>query len=354
VSDPFFMQWHITDRCPLRCTHCYRGEPKAELPLGVLRLILGRFRDFVARRGLPALINFAGGEPLLRRAELLCLMREAAAAGIECRLLTNGILLDAAAAAELKQAGCSVVQVSIEGGRATHESIRGAGTFEPALRGARCAREAGMLVTLSFTALRRNLTELDTVAALARELDARLFASRIVPCGRGEALRDEMLASAEWLDVMKRCRELRQAGTQVLLRDPLSAGFCRKRPKGRALGGCAVGHRGLAVESNGDAYPCRRLPIVVGNLARQGFDEVWASPLLAAFRDRDMLKGRCGACPIRWRCGGCRAIAFALAGDPLAEDPQCPWPSRPASRITSWLRRTAPSKTSPLPSARRP
>jgi radical SAM protein with 4Fe4S-binding SPASM domain len=327
MTEPFFMQWHITDRCPLQCAHCYRGEPKAELPLDALRLILRRFREFAEPRGLPALISFAGGEPLLRRGELLGLIREATAAGIECRLLTNGVLLDAESAAELKRAGCSAVQVSIEGEREAHEALRGTGTFEPALRGARCAREAGMLATLSLTVSRRNLGEIDAAAALAREVGARLFVSRLVPCGQGAALREEVLTSAEWLNAMGRCRELRSAGLQVLCRDPLFAGFCTKRPKGRVLGGCAIGHQGLAVESDGDAYPCRRLPVAIGNLVKQDLDQVWAAPLLGTLRNRDALKGRCGACRLRWRCGGCRAVAFALAGDPLAEDPQCPWES---------------------------
>ena len=34
-------------------------------------------------------------------------------------------------------------------------------------------------------------------------------------------------------------------------------------------------------------------------------------------------RGRCGRCEYRDVCGGSRSRAFALAGDPLAEDPCC-------------------------------
>lgn len=40
-------------------------------------------------------------------------------------------------------------------------------------------------------------------------------------------------------------------------------------------------------------------------------------------RDPGRLGGRCGRCEYRERCGGSRARAFALTGDPLAEDPGC-------------------------------
>jgi metal-sulfur cluster biosynthetic enzyme len=45
--------------------------------------------------------------------------------------------------------------------------------------------------------------------------------------------------------------------------------------------------------------------------------------LFQALRDTDRLGGRCGVCEHRTRCGGSRARAFAVTGDPLAEDPGC-------------------------------
>jgi metal-sulfur cluster biosynthetic enzyme len=49
------------------------------------------------------------------------------------------------------------------------------------------------------------------------------------------------------------------------------------------------------------------------------------APLFAALRDPARLGGRCGGCEYRETCGGSRARAFAVTGDPLAEDPGCAW-----------------------------
>ena len=47
------------------------------------------------------------------------------------------------------------------------------------------------------------------------------------------------------------------------------------------------------------------------------------SPLFLSLRDSSQLKGKCGRCEFREVCGGSRARAFALTGDPLAEEPCC-------------------------------
>jgi len=45
---------------------------------------------------------------------------------------------------------------------------------------------------------------------------------------------------------------------------------------------------------------------------------------------QDTLKGRCGVCEYRAICGGSRSRAYALTGDPLAEEPCCAYVPRPA------------------------
>jgi radical SAM protein with 4Fe4S-binding SPASM domain len=42
-----------------------------------------------------------------------------------------------------------------------------------------------------------------------------------------------------------------------------------------------------------------------------------------AIRDVDRYHGKCGRCEYRRICGGCRARAFAMTDDYLAEEPFC-------------------------------
>ncbi|HBL25423.1 MAG TPA: hypothetical protein DD490_01150, partial [Acidobacteria bacterium] len=55
-----------------------------------------------------------------------------------------------------------------------------------------------------------------------------------------------------------------------------------------------------------------------------GLREIWdTSDLFVQLRRRDHLGGRCGPCELNNLCGGCRARAYGMTGDVLAEDPLC-------------------------------
>jgi len=330
VPDPFFMQWHITDRCILNCIHCYRNEQKNDLPFVELLTILHKFANFLDETHTIGRINFSGGEPLLRMNDLINLMYEAKKLHIESRLLTNGLLIDESVAGQLHNAGCTTIQVSIDGCKETHEHIRGKNTFDRAIQGVQYAKSAGMDVTISTTVLKWNFSELDIVATFARQMQARLFVSRFVPCGNGSSIGDQMLTAKDWLKVMRKCLNWQHNGDRILLRDPLYAPLSANRHvlKNESIGGCSIAYQGIAVDSNGDVYPCRRLPLVVGNLLQEEYSAIWHKPIMNALRNRDGLKGFCGKCVFRWFCGGCRAVAYAASGDIFAEDPQCLWNRR--------------------------
>jgi radical SAM protein with 4Fe4S-binding SPASM domain len=86
---------------------------------------------------------------------------------------------------------------------------------------------------------------------------------------------------------------------------------------------CPCGVQYCRITPDGKLTPCPYLPTPAGDLRRQPFAEVWREAgLFQALRAAD-LGGKCGRCEYRKLCGGCRARAYALTGDYLAEDPCC-------------------------------
>lgn len=79
----------------------------------------------------------------------------------------------------------------------------------------------------------------------------------------------------------------------------------------------------MFVAHDGHVYPAGFLPLEFGS--------VRDAPLATLYRDNEVLRairaadfgGRCGRCEWADLCGGSRARAYALSGDPLAEDPAC-------------------------------
>jgi radical SAM protein with 4Fe4S-binding SPASM domain len=88
--------------------------------------------------------------------------------------------------------------------------------------------------------------------------------------------------------------------------------------------GCLAGTGVTFISHRGEVFPCGYLPVEAGNIRRQSFAEVWQdSPLFAELREPDLLGGKCGLCEFKKICSGCRARAFGMADDYLAEEPFC-------------------------------
>jgi radical SAM protein with 4Fe4S-binding SPASM domain len=80
----------------------------------------------------------------------------------------------------------------------------------------------------------------------------------------------------------------------------------------------------LFISHTGNVYPSGFLPIHAGNVRETPLGEIYRhAPIFKALRDVSQLKGKCGACEYKELCGGSRARAYAVTGDPLASEPCC-------------------------------
>jgi radical SAM protein with 4Fe4S-binding SPASM domain len=75
----------------------------------------------------------------------------------------------------------------------------------------------------------------------------------------------------------------------------------------------------------GEVYPAGFLPYpLLGNVKEQALHEIYReSDALHEIQDPRNYKGRCGRCEFKFACGGSRARAYAMTGDPLGDDPLC-------------------------------
>lgn len=341
VTQPqdFFVQLHLTERCNLRCRHCYQsGTKNQELSLSETRHVavevsemLDTWTDAYDVPFSPS-FNITGGEPFLRE-DIFKVLQEVGDRGFELYLLTNGILIDKTKAQRLADLGVKGVQVSIEGPESVHEEIRGRGSFSSSLRGVRHLLDAGLTVTLNVTLSDINADYFMDMVRLSSSLGVqKLGFSRLVPSGRGSGLLNNMLKKEKVSALYRSIGSLNPKGLQIVTGDPVASQMSddAKDDSGSfPTGGCAAGISGFTILPDGTVTPCRRLPISIGNVRKDALREIWAtSPVLESLRNKHRYKGKCGNCH-RWAfCRGCRAIAYAYSqskgeNDFLAEDPQC-------------------------------
>lgn len=329
------INWNVTKRCNLRCKHCYydageglEDELTREEALQLIDKISDAFGEGTG-------VTLGGGEALLRK-DIFDIIAHGKEMGLRMALASNGILISEDVAVRLKEAGLEDVVIAIDGVKETHDSIRGKGVFELAIKGARNCREAGLDLVIDPCIMKRNERELSDIIDIAEDLDARQCRFfHYVAMGRGiDKIPDGELEISEYVEnLMKIYEEQRKRGIElctthgsqywVVLKRMEEKGFPVPEFFYDGIPGCRAGIGMLSIKPNGDVVPCPFLQINVGNVRETSFREMLDSKIINNLKDRNNLKGRCGECKHHDICGGCRVRAYVQTGDYLEADPLC-------------------------------
>jgi radical SAM protein with 4Fe4S-binding SPASM domain len=326
------LQWHLTDRCNLRCAHCYQDDYRDNgggmagwLP------ILEQFRAFLASASprVKGHITLTGGEPFAHP-EFPALLERIAALHDEFTfaILCNGTLIDASMARQLANRAPRFVQVSIEGTPATHDALRGAGNHSAVVTGVKQLVAAGVRTMLAFTAHRDNFREFPEVAKLGRHLKVtRVWADRLIPQGQGGALRGLSVdETREFIELMRQTKLKTESklanrlgkGTEIALHRALQ--FLAGGPAYH----CTAGDTLITVMPDGTLYPCRRLPINAGNLHQTPLATLYDGVLFRQLRDPAIVASGCEQCAYEKLCrGGLRCLSYAVQDSLSIADPGC-------------------------------
>jgi radical SAM protein with 4Fe4S-binding SPASM domain len=361
---PYVVSWNLTYRCNLACEHCYLdagGTPQVGTENFADRSELGteecfRVIDEIAAFAPECVTILTGGEPLLRR-DILEIVRRASERGLWVVVGTNGVRITENVARRLADAGARGLSLSLDAlDPDRHDRFRKVrGAWQNTVDGAEILNRTKLPFIVQTTAGSHNRGELDEIADFAHDrLAAKVWNLYfLVPTGRGQfvsditpAQYDEVLASLYRIQrkydrrmlVNAKCAPhyiktvLENAGVPS---DPISmdagsatgppwAGSSPIRTYSGGAGGCPAGTHYMGIRPNGDVTPCPYLPVFAGTLRSASLADLWtSSDLFAGIRRRTSLGGRCGECEMNGHCGGCRARAYGMTGDLMAEDPLC-------------------------------
>ena len=334
------LQWHITERCNLRCAHCYQDDyrDKGSGMAGWLPIV-EQFRAFLASdadNNAPRIkghITLTGGEPFAHP-EFPALLEHIAELRDEFTfaILCNGTLIDDALARQLAKLAPRFVQVSIEGTPATHDSLRGAGNHATVIAGVKRLVAAGVRTLLAFTAHRDNFREFPDVAHLGQQLKVtRVWADRLIPQGQGGALQGlSVEETREFIELMRQTKlqvEAKSGSTEIALHRALQ--FLAGGPAYQ----CTAGNTLITVMPDGTLYPCRRLPIDAGNLHQSPLATLYDGKLFRQLRDPTVIAGGCTECIYERLCrGGLRCLSYATEKSFAVTDPGC-WLARNSASV---------------------
>ncbi len=289
------------------------------------------------------------------RRDILEIVQRAAERGLWVVVGTNGVRITENLARRLADAGARGLSLSLDAldpDRHDHfRKVRGA--WRNTVEGAEILGRTGLPFIVQTTAGSHNLGELEAIADFAHDrLAAKVWNLYfLVPTGRGQfvsditpAQYDEVLASLYRIQrkydrrmlvnakcaphYIKTVLEKEDAQADPIPKDDESgnswSGLSKIRTYSGGAGGCPAGTHYMGIRPNGDVTPCPYLPLFAGNLRSSSLADLWtSSELFAGIRRRTALGGRCGECEMNGHCGGCRARAYGMTGDLMAEDPLC-------------------------------
>ena len=357
---PMLVFWETTRACALACRHCRAAATPLALP-GELSTAEGRdLIDQVAAFGRPYPILVLTGGDCLARPDLFDLVEHATSYGVPVALSPSVTpALTADLVARIAASGVKAVSVSLDGATAaTHEGVRGVdGHFAETMAAIGAFVAAGLTVQVNTAVMQANVDELADIAALVAQAGAAIWeVFFLVQVGRGVAT-----GALSAQDHEQVCHFLYDASHYGMVVRTVEAPFFRRVVIQRRAGGpipeaalygtlsdrlvhllgpaasrssahtaATRDGKGIVfVAYDGEVYPAGFLPLSLGNLRDR--------PVREIYRDHDLLRairaahftGRCGECSYADLCGGSRARAYAATGDPLGEDPACPYQPGP-------------------------
>jgi radical SAM protein len=342
--DPVVVFWEITLACALACRHCRALAQPKRSPLELSSRECFRVLEELTSFDHPPIVVLSGGDPFMRR-DLFDLVEQGRSLGLPMSVAPSATaLVTSQRLQRLKDLGVSRISLSLDGsGAAAHDSFRGVdGSFDLTMEAMSHARAAGLAFQVNTTVTRQVLEDLPAIAELVASSGAVLWdLFFLVPTGRAAA--EDTISPEEhervfgWLcdlsgqvsfsvkttlgQHFRRVQVLRRLASEVESLDGLTPHRVRELYRGVPSND---GKGILFISHRGEVCPSGFLPISVGNVRRDSVVSLYRdSALFRSLRDPSALQGKCGRCPFNSICGGCRARAYAVTGDPLASEPYC-------------------------------
>ncbi len=320
----FDLKLSITKACNLRCKYCHyiTNVDKNVLPASFWNDVLRQYAELelsslgLSDRGKK--VTITGGEATFHP-EFWDILKKAKELGFYVSLPTNGTYMNKELVDRFKSEGVDEVIVAIDGSRESHDFLRGSGTYEKALEGAKLISQSGIPLLLTTCLTKYNYKDLPYVAKLAQDLGAKLLIIfHYIELGRGqkelknaELSREEIAKSLKTIyELQKQHRSVELCTTTVphywvALKISHERGDYVPSYYNKAFAGCRAVKDFIYVTSQADVYPCPLIQTPIGNLKRQTLSEVLSSKEAKVWSRRDYFK-ECSECRYSDICGGCK------------------------------------------------
>jgi radical SAM protein with 4Fe4S-binding SPASM domain len=309
----------LTERCNLRCQHCYIHDPAQDHLVRSKELTTEqwfRILDELAEAGC-LWMTWTGGEILLRT-DFADLYRYAKCKGFLLVLFTNGTLLTPKLVALFQEWYPHYLEITLYGMTAkTYERVTGVrGSYEMCIRGIEALSNAGIPLRLKTVGMTLNKHELPAMYDYAASLDVGFRHDSVLrPTFHGQDIRDLRLSPEEVVD-LETLRPEAEDALGKTLRDALDGVEGSPMYDPERLYNCGAGFRFFHIDPYGQLTICHMVRSPGYDLTVGTFREGWED-FLGRMRSAAVSKNiPCHHCRVRALCVRCPAFANLENKDP--------------------------------------
>lgn len=282
LSGPLHIAIDITNKCNAKCLHCFNRSGSELLRAEISNNeMLEIFKEMAEVK--PFSTCFCGGEPMMKYELVLQAAEILKNGGVpNIAMVTNGWFLTKDRVIDLRNAGLTHIQLSLDGKDAkTHERMRGIkGIYEKVLDALRFIDEAGISSAVAFSPAQFNIKQFPEVVELLQKFDnlREIKVQPLMPLGKAVEGRSELFASEE--EYRELVKYIEKFNSQRTYNDKIRADWSDPLDHLRRFITLNFKNNIFSeIKSDGNLTASAYIPVAVGNLKRHSLKDYWKAGL---------------------------------------------------------------------------
>ncbi|NLN66209.1 MAG: radical SAM protein [Clostridiaceae bacterium] len=274
LCGPYEISFDITNKCNLRCLHCYNSSGSNGIIENELsdKEIETLIYDVIKLK--PYNFCFTGGEPIHRKKILIDSIKKLSNNAIKSSMVTNGLLLTEDLINELKESGLDQIQISLDGDSLAHDTLRNRqGAYDIVIDSISKIREKRIPCHIGFVPTKESIKDFEHVVNVGIRFGVESIRTQFfMPTGRGNINKRLVPSHSEYRELIKKIIHMRKLieskniKLKIVWDDPIEHFYdvCEKKPI----------YPQVHIKANGNVSPTPYLPISFGNIKRNSFSEL--------------------------------------------------------------------------------
>ena len=324
---PISIQLEITDKCNLKCPHCFNYDT-CSYQMNDSKDLNYYEMDNIARiivENKIFSVVLTGGEPLTKPEILFRLLSYFIKNDIKPSINTNLLLLDQSIIDNLLKLVAGGLLVSCPSSDPKmYNKMTGGGDYSVFKRKLKLLVDSGLSFSVNMVVNKNNINQIKTTAIALKEIGTKSFGATPMGLVPGNYQYKNVLDKAEIISLVNDLLWLKhELSLNVDIYTSLPKCSFPEEIYGKKLSflnrSCQAGKSSTTISNIGDVRPCSHSSEVYGNLLVEPFKNIYAR--MEDWRALKNVPDECLECKVLRKClGGCRVAAKAASGDCKSKD----------------------------------